>query len=475
MSRKTAYKKIAGIILAVLIVALSFCIAPSEALSREGILSLAILLGAVALWLTEAFPNGVTGLTALVVMVLFGIADMGSVFSGFGGSTVIFTMAIFSLSVITVKSSIGNRIVGFALRLAKANSRRLVLTFMMAAALLSTIMSNMAVTAMFMGLCYAVFKQIGAKPGSSNLAKCLLIGIPMATMNGGMGTPAGSSNSILAMGLLEQLTGQNITFLEWTIVGLPMAIIMAPISWFFITLFLKPEPISEADLNALYKELDAGKIDTYDKKVLFFLIGLPVLWILGTWIPVLNVTVVSVLGLMLMFMPGIEILTWDEFQKGVPWTVVLMLGSVMSLGAIVGKTGGIAFITNTMLNSPVMDLGIFPLMFVFFALIYLTNSFLPIGPAMIGLFFAPLVGICTGAGLSAAIPGMIMSFTLSGSYLLPLNPNNLITYDGGYYTPMDVFKTGLIPSFFLVLFSVLWVPFMTSALHIVTSVTLPLA
>ena len=198
MSKNIAYKKVAGIILAILIVALSYCIPSSDTLSREGITALAVLLGAVALWLTETLPAGVTGLAALVFMVVLGISDMSSAFSGFSGSTVYFTIAIFSLSVITIKSSFGYRIIAFTLRLAKADSRKLVLAFMAAAAPLSTIMSNMSVTAMFMGLCYTIFKQIGAKPGKSNLAKCLLIGIPMATMNGGMATPAGSSNNILA-------------------------------------------------------------------------------------------------------------------------------------------------------------------------------------------------------------------------------------------------------------------------------------
>ena len=466
MSKNIAYKKVAGIILAILSVALSYCIPSSDTLSREGITALAVLLGAVALWLTETLPAGVTGLAALVFMVVLGISDMSSAFSGFSGSTVYFTIAIFSLSVITIKSSFGYRIIAFTLRLAKADSRKLVLAFMAAAAPLSTIMSNMSVTAMFMGLCYTIFKQIGAKPGKSNLAKCLLIGIPMATMNGGMATPAGSSNNILAMGLFEQLTGQSISFLQWTVVGLPLAILLTPVSWFFITAILKPEPIKETDLAELYQKLNTGTLSTYDRKVLVFLIGLPVLWILGSWVPTLNVTTVSILGLALMFVPGIDLLTWDEFQKGVPWTVVLMMGSVLSLGGIVAKTGGIGFITSTFLSSSIMRLGIVPLLIISFSFIYLTNSFLPVGPALIGLFFTPLVGICTNAGLSAAIPGMIMAFTLSGSYLLPLNPNNLITYDGGYYTPSEVFKTGILPSVIMLVLCVVWVPFITSTLGI---------
>ena len=87
----------------------------------------------------------------------------------------------------------------------------------------------------------------------------------MATMNGGMATPAGSSNNILAMGLVEQLTGQSISFLQWSVVGLPLAILLTPVSWFFITAILKPEPIKETDLAELYQKLNTGTLSTYDR------------------------------------------------------------------------------------------------------------------------------------------------------------------------------------------------------------------
>ena len=51
-------------------------------------------------------------------------------------------------------------------------------------------------------------------------------------------------------------------------------------------------------------------------------VGLLVLWIAGNWIPVLNATVVALIGLTVMFLPGMELLTWKEFQNSerLSWT-----------------------------------------------------------------------------------------------------------------------------------------------------------
>ena len=41
------------------------------------------------------------------------------------------------------------------------------------------------------------------------------------------------------------------------------------------------------------------------------ILALPVLWIAGTWVPLLNVTTVAIIGLAIMMLPGLNLLTWD--------------------------------------------------------------------------------------------------------------------------------------------------------------------
>ncbi|EJS87208.1 hypothetical protein AAUPMC_16400, partial [Pasteurella multocida subsp. multocida str. Anand1_cattle] len=58
----------------------------------------------------------------------------------------------------------------------------------------------------------------------------LLLGIPAAASVGGMGTIIGSAPNAIAVGALEKL-GHPISFLEWMMVGTPLALILLFIFW----------------------------------------------------------------------------------------------------------------------------------------------------------------------------------------------------------------------------------------------------
>ena len=361
MVRVSVNKKFVGIPLALVILVVGWFLPPIEGLTHEGIVGLAILFAAVAMWICETLPMGVTGLLALVLAPLLGIAEINTVFSGFGTTTVIFAMAVFSLTAIVMKSDLAIRLTGFLVRIAGRDSRKLVLAFMVAGGLLSAVMNDSATLVLFLGFADTVLENAGHVKGKSNLAKCLYLGSAFAIFMGGMATPAGASINVLALGLVEQATGQTIPFLSWILAAAPVAIVMIPIIWVVLTRVFKPEPIDEESLRVLTaKAASLGSLTLEEKKTLVFLLGVPVLWIIGSWVPALNVTTVSVVALALMCAPGVRLLTFDEFQREVPWTIVIMIGAVISLGGIVGSTGGRGFFGKPVLEQRRYGIGHVP-------------------------------------------------------------------------------------------------------------------
>lgn len=141
------------------------------------------------------------------------------------------------------------------------------------------------------------------------------------------------------MGVFESIAGKPLTFLQWMAVGLPTAIVATLVCWICLVKIFKPEAINEECSASIREEAEnAGKISAYEKKVLFMLVAMPVLWILGTWFPALDVTVVSIIGFVVMFMPGINILTWKQFEESVPGTLILIFGcDTLTSESIVAK------------------------------------------------------------------------------------------------------------------------------------------
>ena len=182
--------------------------------------------------------------------------------------------------------------------------------------------------------------------------------------------------------------------------------------------------------------------------------------------PVLNATVVALIGLTLMFVPGMQLLTWKEFQNSVPWGIVLMCGTIMSMGSVVEKTGGAKFLADLIAGSGVMDLGFFAAFALLLALIYLIHTVCPIGVAILGIFLPIMITLCAGFGVSPAVPTIALAVVVAGNYLMPVNPTVMLTYGEGYYTFGDMFKTGIVPAIALILIMAAWMPFIVGAIGI---------
>ncbi|MEG0071404.1 MAG: SLC13 family permease [Raoultibacter sp.] len=458
-------KKGLGVVLALTILIVSIFIPETPDITHQGIMTIGVLLFAVSLWVCGTFPVGVTGILALVMAVVIGAAEYKTAFSGFGASVVFYVIAIFALPALLLKTQWGVRLVAQLFKITGDSSPKLILAFMIGTGLISTIMSDVPAAVLFMGISYVVLRAANAQPGKSNLGKCMMIGIPIAAVIGGVVTPAGSSFNVIAMGLLQQLTGQTISFLNWILVGLPIAVLCIPLCWFSIVKILKPEPLEKEAFDSLRQAAaDAGKPNTYEIRALIMILLLPILWILGSWFPIFNVTTVAIIGLAIMFLPGISLLTWDEFSHSVPWTIVLMMGSVLSIGGMFSASGADKFVTNLFMNSGVasLDFTLFLLVTVIF--VYLLHTIAPVGAAIISLFLPIMIGICTSLGVSPAIPTMLLAFIVAGNFLLPVNPTLIVTYGEGFYTFGDMFKAGILPAAIFCVAMTLWVPFMVGIL-----------
>ncbi|WP_165172704.1 MULTISPECIES: SLC13 family permease [unclassified Adlercreutzia] len=461
-------KRLIGIGIALACISVSYLIPGTEALGHEGIVTLGLLLALVALWVTSAIPLGATAVLIAVLMFLLGAVDnLGKAIMGFASPALFFIIAVFALPVIMLKTKWGIRLINALLKWTGSNSRKLVLGFMIATTLVSTVMSDVPTTVLFLGFALTILKAANAKPGKSNLGKCLMIGIPIAAVTGGVATPAGSSFNVVAMNILQQVTGTSITFLDWLIVGLPIAIIMTPITWFFITQLIKPEPIDDSCLQDIRDEAaEAKTVSPYEIKALTIILMLVVLWIVGNWVPVFNATVVAVLGLVVMFLPGMNLLTWKEFQDAVPWGIVLMCGTIMSIGDVVTATGGAKFLADAFMASGVLSLGFLATMAILLAFAYILHTVCPVGVAILGIFLPIFIQICAGFGVSAAVPTISLAIVVAGNYLMPVNPTVMLTYGEGYYSFGDMFKTGLVPAIALIAVMTLWVPFIVGILGV---------
>ncbi len=427
-------------------------------------MSIGILSGTVIMWFCGTMATGVAGLIGVMALYLMGVMPtFQESFSGFTTTTTWFVLGVFCMTALMQQSTLGIRLTKRFILWAGADSKKLVLAIMTVTALCSAIMTDTGAVALSMSFVLPLLALLGAKKGSSNLGKCLLIGVSFGALFGGFTTPIGHSLNVLALGLLEQQAGITVSWGTWLALGIPIAVVVLPLSWYFLVRVFPPEDITEASVNDLMEnQFKTGKMSAHDIKSLILLITIPVLWILGNWIPQLNATTVALIGMFLLFVPGMNIISWKDYEATTSWNLFLFFGTVLSLGGAVTATGAADYMAKLFLESGILELPVLASLLLIGAVLYLMTTFVPISLTWVAIFLLPLVFYAEAVGIPAIGPVFLMVCLTAGSYVVPLCPANNMTLDTGYYSFGDCLKGGWATSIVIVGVASLWVYFVTS-------------
>jgi sodium-dependent dicarboxylate transporter 2/3/5 len=437
-----------GIAAAILVIA--YLTPTPEGLDPAGKMGLALLLAGLVLWVSDVMSVAISTFAIMGLMYVFSVATANDIWHNWSSSPIFFVLAAFGISTAMTKTDVPNRIVFALLKMAKGKSKRCIFAFMTASWLVSMVISDFAATALLSGIAVSsILAMETAVPGKSKLGKCLLIGIPIASVVGGGAMPTGSAVNIMAMSMLHANTGISISFLDWTAACLPISIVLMLTSFFTLTTVFKPEPISQSTIQEIQRRATESKsLSKFDKKFLIVLGCVLAVWITSHWTG-WDATVIALVGLVVFFLPGINLLTWDEYKEGVSWEILMMVGGVTSLATSIQEKGAGAWLYNVTAGK--LALGASAAVISAAVFLPLVKLFLPIGPALIAVFMIPLTTMATALGISPVIFTIMIGVNASNTFLLGLDANHMITYKYKYWSFVDFFKTGVPPTIVLML------------------------
>jgi sodium-dependent dicarboxylate transporter 2/3/5 len=289
-------------------------------------------------------------------------------------------------------------------------------------------------------------------------ARTMMICLVVAAMIGGMITPAGCSVNLIGIDMLERYAGTSIRFIDWIKVGLPVAIVMLGIAYRIITLVYPPAEIRETELKAyidsVSQKRQMTKMDIYTGVLIFVIIGT---WIASSWIPAINITVTSLIGLALMFIPGFSVLNWEEFVRENSWGAFFVAGNHISLAQAVITTGLCDFFTEVLFHSQtggskiLIAAWIAAVTFVFMAII-------PSAPA-VGTILSPvIINFALSTGLNPVMALMTSLLCIPNIYLFPLDAPLIVAYDKKAFTMFEMPKATLWIQLAMIGVLALWIP-----------------
>ncbi|NBI32189.1 SLC13 family permease [Enterorhabdus sp. P55] len=437
-------------------------LAPAPAgLTSSALTALVVFLVAIVFWVTEVMPIAITGWAMVGLLPLLGVLTPDEAWAASINNAIIFYLCCFAFACFIGRSSIATRLTGMILRWAGTNSSRVLLGFMAVTALISSLMDNLPLCAVMLPIAYGVLDANDTPLGrKSPFAKCLAIGIPWAAAIGGMMTPAGCIINVLTLSLLEQSFGLQISFVQWMALGIPATIILVPVGWLALTRIFKPEALSQQAVDAGIRQADElPAMPRTEVAGVIVMLGTLAVWVAGSWIPVLNTTVVSLVALGLMFFPGVDAIQFDDFLADSPWGMMLLMMAVNVLVAGLVVTGAIEWVVAVIM-APMTAWPLVVTMVALSVIACLLHNVIPAGPACAGLIAVPFATIVVSMGGNLAAVCAMVAWWSAIAFMLPLDGVPLLSYASSrkYFSFGDMLKVGWAPSVALVIVTVTLTP-----------------
>ena len=458
-----------GLGLAVLVLLLTLLVPVPAGLTLEGKNTIGITLFFLILLLTEALPIPVSCLLTIGLSPIINATErFGGAVIGFAHPVIFFIIASFGIAGALSNVPITKRILLIGLKRAGTRIESILLVMMIATAATSFFMSNVPTCAIMMSIALEFVNSLEEGEDKKSIGKAFMIAIPVATMIGGMSTPASSSLNLLAIGLLEQYTGETITFVQWMAIGIPMVILLIPFAWFLIIKVYKPAQISPEIINQYMEQIEIKeKMDRKEVSVIVIMATMLVLWIASSWVQGLEVFTIAILGCALFFMPGINVLSWDKFLPSINWDIIFLSGTVLSTANMLVENNVSAWLVETLypahLSLSVNMLVGFAAIVAFIMLLMITSA-----PALITVLAGPFVTIAIANGVPPSYLIIALAVCACNCYLFPLDTVQLITYSKGYYRMTDMGKSTIFLQIAIVIILAFWLPFMGGILQLGT-------
>lgn len=424
-------------------------------LTGSGKATLGVLALAVILWVSEAVPFAITGLIAMVALVMTGAADLKTLTEdGFGNRIVLFFIGVLTLSAAITQVGLLPRLTNWLLYKLGHRPKTIILVFLFIGAMLSAWITDMAVAAVLLPIGVAILRDANLKPLESNFGRALMIACCWGPLIGGVATPAGCGPNPLTMQFLRELGGVDFTFTDWMIIGYPATFLMLLPAWGILLLVFPIEKVNLTMAHEDFRKKLKAMGPLHRKEILTILIfALTVfLWVaapaIKSWtggaVDYLSIHFVAIACACLFFVPGIEVLNWKQAQEKISWGGIVLIASGLSLGMATYKTGAAEWIAwvafhQVGLLSPFMIVFVIVLGVSLMKVMFSSNTVT--GTIMVPLLIA-LAGALEIEPTLLAIPAGITSSL--AFILVTSTPTNVIPYSAGYFTIKDMAKAGLL-------------------------------
>jgi len=310
------------------------------------------------MWVTEAMPVGITGIAIPLLLIVThavpwtvkaGEAQppMATVFGGFTNDVVWLCLFAFMVGAIMQLTRLDRRIAtAILLRTNAATVDRVIWgMFGVNVVLAFFIPAANARAAAMLPIVLGVANLLGTTPRERECQKAIVIQSHVyASMISGMFILTAHLPNLILVNLYAS-HGQNINYLQWMLLNFPYLGMFA-ITFFWVRWFFRCDGVAIAGGAARIRQMhdELGPMSPGEYMLIGVLGFVALLFLLSRGSPIYELHgyalgIIGLIGMMLLFTPGLFPLTWKQIEASTLWGTFLLLAGALTLTTAMSSSG----------------------------------------------------------------------------------------------------------------------------------------
>jgi len=426
-------------------------------LKPEGMAVLAILVWASIMWVSEAMPVGITGISVPTLLILTKAIPwkgnnppMGQVFAGFTSHEVWLCLFAFFAGAIIQLLKMDKRIALAILDKIKANDVgriiwgmfgvNIVLAFLIPAA--------NARAATLMPVIQGITNLLGDTPEEREAKKAIVIqSMVYGTMICGVFILTAHMPNLIMTGIFEKNGFRNLGYFQWMVLQLPYLGMFVLTQW-WVRLHFKTAGVRIAggheQIHQQHKELGPMTRPEWAMLAAFGLVGF--LFMTGKGSPLVlhnyQLGIIGLVGILVLFIPGLFPFKWKAVQDRTIWGTFLLLGGAITMTSAMTSSGLADWLAD-IIHHMVVGMNWWQTLLVLMFGTHVMRIGMLSNVAAVAMFAPIVFAMAPKVGLHPVSFTLLVCDTDTYAYLLPTQITAaVIAYGTGTFSTADYAKAG---------------------------------
>lgn len=409
-----------------------------ESLSGEARAALFAFALAVVLWSMTKLPAAWVALLCVVVLIGLGGAEQDILFESLSSDVVWLMIGAFVLGGAVQTTGLAARLTGVVTRRARTVGG----VFWMVTVLLLPLSVLIPSTSGRAAVMLPVYRSLTRAAGNAKVTRALALLIPTVILVSTVSTLVGAGSHLIANDLLEQVSGERLSFARWALYGVPFGLVASLTACLVVQRMFLDSGTRSRSLTV--PTVQRASFSSRERRAVAVVLAMVGLWVTESAHGI-EIATVAVAGAIVLTMPGPGVMSWKDGVKAVSWNLVVFVGAALILGQALIDTGAAQWIVERLFAaSGIAEAGSQLLVLVVLGVLTLTSHIYMTSHAARAAALVPAV-LYLGQSLDLDPVAMMFIGTVGMDYCLtfPVSSKALLLYselDQDTFEPPDLLR-----------------------------------